>query len=207
MGIQNSGIGVATSKTLESHSWIDHGSMQIPESPRYNLIDPQLFLDPDDEHSPFYFTFGSFWDGIFLTTLADPPLEVTSRDLSLPGMYTNVARNSTYSAAVAEGAFTFKYNGWFYLFFSSGLCCQVPPQLARPGDEYRVVVCRSESVTGPYLDDRGRDCAMENGGRVILKTHGEVYAPGGQGVMLIEEEENRPVMYYHYGKWILANEA
>jgi arabinan endo-1,5-alpha-L-arabinosidase len=39
----------------------------------------------------------------------------------------------------------------------------------------------------------------ENGGTTILASHGDIYAPGGQGVM-VHPEDGRTVIYYHYGK-------
>ena len=32
----------------------------------------------------------------------------------------------------------------------------------------------------------------------MLASHDQVYAPGGQGVM-VDPASNRPVLYYHYG--------
>ncbi|KAH7128705.1 glycosyl hydrolase [Dendryphion nanum] len=206
MGFQSSGIGVATSPTMDLHSWTDHGSMAFPLSPTYNLIDPHLFTDPDDANSPYYFTFGSFWDDIFLTELPRSLLTAkakNSNELSL----VNIVRNSTEKAAVAEGAFTWKYDEYFYTFFSSGWCCNTPPDLAPTGHEYKIMVCRAEKAKGPYVDEAGRDCEKESGGTLVLGSHGDVYAPGGQGVMVLDEEEGRPVIYYHYVRPSVGYEA
>lgn len=93
---------------------------------------------------------------------------------------------------------------YYYLFFSSGVCCArafegtYNDPLPAPGDEYKIMVCRSTSPTGPFVDDIGRDCATSDGGRLVLGSHGKhVYAPGGQGV-LNDSKSGRMVLYYHY---------
>ncbi|KAF2502327.1 Arabinanase/levansucrase/invertase, partial [Lophium mytilinum] len=201
IGFQNSQIGVATSETLEPGSWTDHGSLGIPLSKDYNLIDPNLFQESST--APIYFSFGSAWDGVFQTTLDSSTLALDSATSSV-----NLASNSTVPPGqtwpgVTEGSYQFWWpvggRKYYYLFFSSGACCNVPPNLAQPGDEYKVMVCRSTSQSGPFLDKAGRNCATENGGTLVLSSHGDVYAPGGQGV-LYDSTLKKPVIYYHYVK-------
>lgn len=196
MGSQASQIGIATAPSL-SGPWTDHGSLNLPQHPTYNLIDPYVFQDsPDDT---LYFTFGSYWSGIQQFSL--PSHEHL---MALDGTLTHtenirpIVTNTTAGAAVVEGGITFKHADHYYLFFSVGLCCNTPTTgLATPGDEYHIAVCRAERVTGPYVDQEGRDC-RQSGGTTILASHGDVYAPGGQGVMTIEG--GRYVIYYHYGE-------
>jgi arabinan endo-1,5-alpha-L-arabinosidase len=196
MGSQLSQIGLATSSSLFG-PWIDRGSLRLPLSTSYNLIDPFLFQESPED--PIYFTFGSYWSGI-------QQFSIPSHDrlMALDGSLTRdedirtLITNSTAGAAVVEGGTTYKHDSFYYLFFSVGACCNIPPSLARPGDEYRVAVCRSEFIIGPYFDRDGRDCRTQNGGTTILASHGDVYAPGGQGVM--SNGTGRDVIYYHYGK-------
>jgi arabinan endo-1,5-alpha-L-arabinosidase len=75
-GAQNkSDIGVATSKTLEPGSWVDHGSIGIPLDQRYNRIDPNLLYGAPG--SPPLLAFGSFHDNVFqvshITSPCQPP--------------------------------------------------------------------------------------------------------------------------------------
>jgi len=207
MGFQGSQIGVATSATLEPGSWTDHGSLGLPLSDSYNLIDPNLFQETPS--SPLYLSFGSGWKGIFQTTASTPPLTSSSSSS------VNLAYNSTVPpgqdyTSVTEGSYQFWWqNGsekWYYLFYSSGACCNVPPNLAKEGDEYKMMVCRSASQSGPFVDKAGRNCLTENGGTLILASHGDVYAPGGQGV-LFDPTVGRPVIYYHYVKPSLGYNA
>ena len=82
------------------------------------------------------------------------------------------------------------------LFFSSGSCCNLNRKTLSPGDEYKIMVCRSERLDGDYVDAEGRSC-VDGGGTMVLASHGDIYAPGGQGVYF-DEDRSGPVMYYHY---------
>ncbi|KAF2629131.1 glycoside hydrolase family 43 protein [Macroventuria anomochaeta] len=211
MGSQASQIGLATSSSL-SGPWTDHGSLNLPQHPTYNLIDPYIFQDsPSDT---LYFTFGSYWSGIqqFSLPSHNHLMALDGSQAKIQDIQTLVT-NSTAGAAVVEGATTFKHDSFYYLLFSVGACCNSPtkpPYLAPPGDEYRVAVCRADAVTGPYLDKEGRSCKEQNGGTTILASHGDVYAPGGQGVMSLPGDDSnggRDVIYYHYVKPSVGFEA
>lgn len=206
MGSQASQIGVATADSL-SGPWEDHGSLHLPAHPSYNLIDPYIFHDESDD--TLYFTFGSYWSGIQQFSLpSHDSLMALDGSLAQSEDIRTIVTNSTYGAAVVEGAVTYKHNGLYYLFFSVGACCNTPstpPYLAPPGDEYHIAVCRAEGVTGPYFDRESRDCRTQNGGTTVLASHGDIYAPGGQGVMRLPEsdgEDGEDVIYYHYGEFL-----
>jgi arabinan endo-1,5-alpha-L-arabinosidase len=159
----------------------------------------------EDDTSPWYFTFGSFWSGIQQVRMSDP-LHVHDREGDIENI-NNIIRNSTATnPAVVEGATTTKYGPWYFLFFSVGQCCRLEHELMPAGDEYRIAVCRAEQVSGPYYDRDGKSCVDEVGGTTILASHGDVYAPGGQGVM--EHPTNgKMVLYYHYSKISLGIRA
>ncbi|KAI4666940.1 uncharacterized protein J4E88_010361 [Alternaria novae-zelandiae] len=199
IGLQNSSIGVATSQSLEPGSWQDHGDIGLPLSDKYNLIDPFVFQETPKD--PIYFTFGSFWDDIFQVELfPHDDLMAFGGWAEQNNRINNMVRNSTYGATVAEGAIMWKEKDYYYMFYSVGMCCNTPETpggLAPEGQVYHVVVCRSEVPTGPFYDQKGKSCLEENGGTTILASHGDVYAPGGQGVM-VNPEDGRTVLYYHY---------
>ena len=205
IGSHHSEIGVATSPSLRPGTWTDHGAIGLPQNERYNLIDPFVFQE-DDPAKPLYFTFGSYWDGIQQIVLDKP--EMLKAWAGQETDIKTVIRNSTERYAVVEGASTHKHQGMYYMFFSVGQCCRADNELVPPGDEYRVAVCRAKDITGPYFDKEGKDCLTQSGGTTVLSSHGDVYAPGGQGVMWDPKTE-RTVMYYHYGKraWCDAREG
>lgn len=205
IGSQNSAIGVATSVTGEPRNWTDHGSIGLPADKRWNRIDANLFQECADCKP--YLNFGSHWEHLFQTTLT-PDLLKWSKEAPV-----HIARNTTFPAgstnhpSIMEGAFQWwlpNVNGrkYYYLFFSSGACCSKPGVnggLAPPGDEYKIMVCRSDAVSGPFFDKKGRNCLTENGGSLVLGSHGNTFAPGGQG-LAHDPEVDRTALYFHYGK-------
>jgi arabinan endo-1,5-alpha-L-arabinosidase len=202
-GFQGSKIGLATSPSMDVGSWTDYGAIDLPMDEAYNLIDPNLFRKSTDD--PFLFTFGSSWQDIYQTTL-DSSLTTQASGASPQ----QIAYNSTISPytgkpPVVEGAYQWWWpdadgNPLYYLFFSSGACCATADgtgELAPAGEEYKVMVCRSDSPTGPWVDQDGTDCLSDNGGTLILGSHDNVYAPGGQSVFH-DAASDRIVMVYHY---------
>ncbi|KAF2727325.1 endo-1,5-alpha-L-arabinosidase [Polyplosphaeria fusca] len=194
---RTSDIGVATSASMESGSWTDHGSVGVPKNADYNLIDPNLFTECPT--CPRIWTFGSAWQGIYQTTLGEKGLKWSGSTPARQIYNSTVPPGQTWEAVV-EGAFlTSKTVGgtkYYYMFWSSGASQNEPDELAAPGDEYKVEVCRSAAAAGPWMDKGGRDCRTQNGGTLVLGSHGErVYAPGGQGVT---EDAGKTVLYYHY---------
>ncbi|KAK5572326.1 hypothetical protein LTR43_002058 [Exophiala xenobiotica] len=202
IGLQTSDIGLATSDTLEAGTWTDQGSLGLPKSSSYNLIDPNLFRESPS--APFFMSFGSAWHGIYQTQLSSPPV---SESDAMGNSIDNIVYNSTQPVngsgpAIVEGSFQFWWpqgeTKYYYLFFSSGACCNLPDSLAAPGDEYKVMVCRATSPSGPFSDQDGKSCLNGNGGTLVLGSHGDnVYAPGGQGV-IVDEDTGRIALYYHY---------
>ncbi|CAN9366158.1 unnamed protein product [Alternaria alternata] len=208
IGLQNSSIGVATSLSLEPGSWQDHGDIGLPLSHKYNLIDP--FVYQETRNDPIYFTFGSCWDDIFQVELfPHDDLIAFGRWAADNNRINNLVRNGTIGAGVSEGAIMHKEKDFYYMFYSVGQCCNKPSDkdgLAPEGQVYHVVVCRSEVPTGPFYNREGKSCLEENGGTTILASHGDIYAPGGQGVMA-HPDNGRTVMYYHYVRQSIGYEA
>ncbi|KAJ7793732.1 glycoside hydrolase family 43 protein [Mycena olivaceomarginata] len=186
-GSQNSGIGLAISETMEPGTWVDHGLVfNSTTGDEFNAIDPNFSID---EHGNPLLSFGSFWDDIFQVSLSEDLKTVTSTPVQL-------SFNST-SPNAEEGAFIWKHDSFFYLFISSGLRCGfVADDLPPPGNEYKVFVGRSKSAHGPFLDKNGHDM-RETGGTLVLGSHGNIYAPGGQ-VIFTDKKTRKDVFVYHY---------
>ncbi|KFY43313.1 hypothetical protein V495_04018 [Pseudogymnoascus sp. VKM F-4514 (FW-929)] len=205
----NSNISVATSPDMSTGSWKTHGNLSIPLSPNYNKIDANILVIPakdESEKESYLVSFGSFWQGIFQIPLRNPPLEV--KHVKPTHLERNLTGDLQYGDNPSEGAFQFMWQPkgvskpLFYLFFSSGYCCERGD--IEVGSEYKIMVCRSEGPSGPFVDKEGRSCLTENGGTLIYGTQrqssrGIVYAPGGQGVMYDKEVDGGSVvLYYHY---------
>lgn len=143
-GSQNSAIGVATSSTMDVGSWTDLGSSGVASSSSktYNAIDGNLIWDG----SAFYMSFGSFYGDIYQVPMANPPLKST-------GSAYNIEFNST-GTRPSEGSFIFTWGDYFYLFFSSGSCCNLDTDRPTAGNEYKIMVCRSTTVTGGFVSHK-----------------------------------------------------
>jgi len=167
-GVQNSAIGVARSTSMDVGTWTDLGSTGVTSSTgmAYNAIDGNLIND----NGNYFLTFGSFWNGL-------QRVRVTPTQKN--GDVYQVAYDS--SDPAMEGPYVFKYGSYFYLFFSKGQCCGYDQNKPASGKEYRIMVCRSTSSVGPFVDKSGKSC-RSGGGTVVLPSHDWVYGPGGQGV-------------------------
>ena len=190
---------------MNAGSWTDHGSIGIPVNSEYNKIDPNL-LSPQGGGS-LLLSFGSYWDNIYQVPMSNPPLTIAPGPGPAHLEQNTTARPNSLPAGPCEGSYQFWWpvggTTYYYLFFSSGSCCNTPDGpggLVPPGEEYKIMVCRSESPSGGFVDQNGVACVGGNGGTLVLASHDNVYAPGGQGVMY-DPGQNSPVVYYHYGKF------
>ncbi|GKZ97875.1 hypothetical protein AnigIFM59636_001693 [Aspergillus niger] len=185
-GSQSSAIGLATSTTMDLNSWNDHGSIGVASNSGklYNAIDPNLIK----ADGTFYMNFGSFYNDIY-------QVKMNSAGTKTAGSAAyNIAFNVT-SDHSEEGAFMYQYGSYFYLFFSSGACCGYDTNRPAAGEEYKIMVCRSTTATGGFIDKDGNDC-QASGGSLVLKSHDNIYGPGGQGVF--DDPEYGTILYYHY---------
>jgi arabinan endo-1,5-alpha-L-arabinosidase len=179
-GSQRSGIFLATSPTGLSGSWTDRGLVIDSSSAvDYNAIDPNLAIDGRGGR---WLSFGSFWTGIKQIRL-DP---ATGRRSPSDPAVRPLARRPAPDAI--EAAFVHRHGGSSYLFVSFDLCCRGAQST------YRIMVGRSASINGPYVDRNG--AAMTSGGGTeILAGHGSVHGPGGQSVVA---DAGGDLLVYHY---------
>ncbi|KAE8907203.1 Arabinan endo-1,5-alpha-L-arabinosidase A [Phytophthora fragariae] len=183
-GTQNSAIGLARSRTMDVGTWADRGTTGIVSSSSkpYNAIDPNLI----EVNGAYYLSFGSYWQGLYQTPMRDPPVMPSSSPYQI---------GFTGDYQVLEAAYVFHYGSYYYLFMSKGKCCNLDKSRPAAGKEYRILVCRSSSPTGGFVDQSGQDC-RSGGGTVVRASEGYFYAPGGQGVY--DDPTYGPVLYYHY---------
>ncbi|SFU60506.1 arabinan endo-1,5-alpha-L-arabinosidase [Pustulibacterium marinum] len=183
-----SAIGVATNKTLDPNSsdfnWIDHGIViqSQPNRDLWNAIDPNLIFD---ENNIPWLTFGSFWDGLKLVKLNSDLLSIAE-----PQEWHTVARrersfelqDSDPGDAALEAPFIFKKDQYYYLFLSWDLCCR------GENSTYKVVVGRSENVTGPYLDKDGKSL-FQGGGTLVIEGNKNWYGAGHNSTYAFEGKD------------------
>lgn len=168
-GLNTSCIGLTTNTTLDpadpNYKWVDHGKViqSVPGRDMWNAIDPNLILD---EKGAPWLTFGSFWNGLKLvklnndrTAIAEEPQEwftVASRkrDFNIPDIYAG--------DGAIEAPFIFKKGDYYYLFASVDYCCRGAES------DYKMVVGRSKTIQGPYIDKNNVSMA-HGGGTLVLE--------------------------------------
>nr|WP_255524694.1 arabinan endo-1,5-alpha-L-arabinosidase [Alicyclobacillus sp. SO9] len=77
---------------------------------------------------------------------------------------------------------------YYYLFTSFGLCCR------GVNSTYHIMVGRSKTVTGAYVDKSGKRL-LQGGGTEVLKSQGNMIGPGGQSIY---KHGSTYYMVYHY---------
>ncbi len=168
-GTNNSVIGLATAKTLDpaspGYGWVDRGMVfRSSTADNFNAIDPDVvFADGQP-----WLSFGSFWDGIKMRRLDRRTGLLSTAD---PTLYSLASRGG----ASIEGGSIVRHGAYFYLFASLDFCCR------GVNSDYRVVVGRSASVTGPYVDRAGVPM-LTGGGTELLRGYNEFRGPGGGDV-------------------------
>ena len=125
-----------------------------------DAIDAGLLLDPTDGR--LWLSYGTYFGFIRLVAL-DP---TTGKRME---------GNEPINIAIDCEATDLIYrNGWYYLLGTHGTCCD------GPNSTYNIVVGRSRKVTGPYIDNMGRDM-LEGGGKMVLAAGNRQTGPGHFG--------------------------
>lgn len=176
-GSNHSGIFLATSTTGAQGSWTNQGLViESNTSDGFNAIDPNLVID---QSGRWYLSFGSFWSGLKMITLdSSTGLRSGSELRSIAGR----------GGGAIEAPTIHYRNGYYYLFVSFDACCQ------GANSTYRVMVGRSTSVIGPYVDRAGT-AMTSGGGTEILAGHGSIHGPGHQAVLA---DNDADAFFYHY---------
>lgn len=163
-----SAIGLVINKTLDPKTpdfeWKDQGIIvqSVPNRDLWNAIDPNIIVD--EEGYP-WMSFGSFWQGLKMVKLLPNRKAIAQPE----EWYTIAKRERTHFTddkdpgdAALEAPFIFKKDSMYYLFVSWDYCCR------GANSTYKVVVGRSENVTGPFLDKEGKSMA-EGGGSLVIE--------------------------------------
>lgn len=138
-----------------------------------NCIDP--FYLEDGGHK--YLFFGSF-HGIYGVELTDDGLQMK------PGTKPVQVAGTAY-----EGTYIHKRDGYYYLFASTGSCCE------GVNSTYATVVGRSSSLFGPYVDLAGH-AMLENHHEVILSGNNR-FKGTGHNSEIITDDAGHDWMLYH----------
>lgn len=203
-GKNTSCIGLATTPTLDPNDpdfkWTDHGLIiqSFPGETNWNAIDPNFIVD---QHGVPYLSFGSFWDGLKLVRLKADGMAIDEDPVGIP----TIASRKTDPAApnppaiddnpkdaggnAIEAPFIYKHKHYYYLFASIDYCCK------GPRSTYKMIVGRSSTVQGPYLDDEGRDMAR-GGGKLVLEGDTDWHGVGHNAVF--RDGKNEYLVFHGY---------
>ena len=137
-----SSIGYATNTTLDQNSpdykWVDQGQVIGYKNggEGVNCIDPNVFINTDGKE---YLLYGSFKAGLRLVELNPKTGKLFTEKPNLTVITTNLG----------EGSYIIKGPKYYYIFASRGKCC------AALQSTYQIVIGRSKSIKGPYLNKQG----------------------------------------------------
>jgi arabinan endo-1,5-alpha-L-arabinosidase len=140
-----------------------------------DAIDPGVLLDPTTGR--LWMAYGTYFGFIRIVEL-DPK---TGK---------RVAGNKPVDVAITCEAASLVYrDGWYYLLATHGSCCD------GANSTYNVVVGRSKKITGPYLDNVGRNM-LEGGGKMVVATRGKLIGPGHFGHIVLEKGVEKMSVHY-----------
>jgi len=184
-GKNTSAIGLVTNATLNpedvNYKWEDQGIIiqSVPGRDLWNAIDSNLIFD---ENGTPWLAFGSFWNGLKMVKM-----DANLKTVANPEAWHTIARRDRANGlededagnAALEGPFIFKKGDYYYLFLSWDYCCR--------GEEstYKLVVGRSKSVTGPYVDKEGI-ALNKGGGSLVIEGNKNWYGVGHNSVFTFD---------------------
>jgi arabinan endo-1,5-alpha-L-arabinosidase len=138
-------------------------------------IDPSLLLDPTS--GKLWLSYGTYFGYIRLVEL-DPK---TGK---------RVEGNKALNIAIdCEASDLIYRDGWYYLLGTHGTCCD------GPNSTYNIVVGRSRKVTGPYLDNIGRDM-LKGGGKMVVAAGDRLIGPGHFGRIVLSDGVEKMSCHY-----------
>lgn len=167
-GANTSCIGLTSCTSIAKGDWRDDGLvLRSTTSNNYNCIDPGII---EDTTGNIWMSFGSFWSGIKIVQLDKSTMKPISG-----AAIRSVASRPDVSGNPVEAAYIVYANGYYYLFVSWDSCCN------GVNSTYKIAYGRSTSVTGPYLDQSGKDM-LQGGGTLLEQSETRWKGPGGQSV-------------------------
>lgn len=175
-------IGVAVSD-YPNGPFVDKGKLLDYNTGNMQCIDPYYY----EEDGKKYLFWGSFKNGSKNYEGGIRFVELNSDGLSI--------KNETISDKIAgpliEGISIHKHNGYYYLFGSTGNCCDGGKST------YRVLVGRSKNIAGPYVGKDGN--IMNNNSQyneVILESNSLFAGPGHNSEIITDDKGDDWILYH-----------
>ncbi len=140
-----------------------------------DAIDPAFLLDPNTGR--LWLSYGTFFGFIRIVEL-DPK---TGK---------RIKGNKPVDIAIdCEGVGMMYRDGWYYLVGTHGTCCD------GSNSTYNLRVGRSKKVTGPYLDNMGRDM-LKGGGKFVAGASGTFIGLGHFGLLDLGDDVQKFSCHY-----------
>lgn len=140
-----------------------------------DAIDPGLLLDPTTGR--LWCSYGTYFGFIRLIELD-------------PNTGKRVEGNKAVDIAIDCEATDLEYrDGWYYLLGTHGTCCD------GANSTYNIVAGRSRKITGPYLDNMGREM-LKGGGRMVLAARDRLIGPGHFGRVVLADGVEKMSCHY-----------
>jgi arabinan endo-1,5-alpha-L-arabinosidase len=193
-GTIDSGIGLATSPSLDNPVWTDQGKVvasqavghtdSYTDTTAYNAIDPSVLVDTTGN---IWMSWGSYSSGIVVTQLNPTTgmrLNTSSLDATLVA---NNAPGGGWGSSI-EASALIHHGSYYYLFVNYGGCC------SGIDSTYNIRVGRGTSPTGPFVDENGVDM-RNSGGTLFYDDDGNRTGPGQ---FAIYPQATQDLFSYHY---------
>ena len=167
------GIGVATAARPDGPFQDDGKMFRSDEIGVHNSIDP-FYIEEDGKK---YLFWGSFF-GIYAIELTDDGLDIKYE-----------AEKQLIAGNAFEATYIYKKDDYYYLFASIGTCCD------GIYSTYKLVVGRSNSLFGPYVNKAGID--MKNNGYEIILSSNEKFVGNGHCSEIVQDDAGTEWILYH----------
>lgn len=139
-----------------------------------DAIDAGLCMGPDGR---LWLTYGTYFGHIRVVEL-DPKTGA------------RIEGNEAVDVAIScEGSYMTYKDGWYYLTATHGTCCD------GANSTYCIIVGRSKSPTGPFIDNMGRDM-MQGGGKLVHASEMRKIGAGHMGRVVLEDGVEK--MSFHF---------
>ncbi|MHC4757862.1 MAG: arabinan endo-1,5-alpha-L-arabinosidase [Planctomycetota bacterium] len=177
------GRAVATG-TAPNLEWKDDGPVLVMPACREDdtwcpvAIDPSVFTD---DKGNLYMAFGSGTTGIWIVELDPETGHLTAEAAEGFSEDNDAFHHVAYrelgeprgDTEYIEAAYVYRHptNGYYYLFVNWGQCC------SGMDSTYQIMVGRSKSPTGPFIDKDGNDM-VDQAGTILIETEGKYIGPG-----------------------------
>ena len=140
-----------------------------------------------DEYGKLYMFIGSSY-GVYLIRLADDGL---SMDTSFTKTLIHPHSPNGSSDTRLEASYCYWRNGYYYLFMSAGMYTKT--------GGYHIVVSRSSTLTGPFLNQNGDSILIEaNTGTTILSGNNTFKSPGHNGGIITDRNGDTWIIFHAY---------